>query len=136
MRRVLVVVMLGACGRIGFESLPAEIASDGPSAASDGPSIASDGSSDAITWVKSFVQRSEAAGTMDTFTAQADHAGDAFLLHVACNTTGEPTGVTVSTTPAWSITMRDLYRSAEYRRGCGRRASGPSLLTRSRRNSW
>ena len=106
-RGALLCVLAVACGRIGFDALPGT--SDGRTSdgrTSDGGLPGDSGGAAAIAWVQSFAQRLAINASSDTFTAQAEHVGDALVLHVSCNSslTGS-SSVEVAATPTWSATM-------------------------------
>ena len=86
--RVLVLILAGACGRIGFD----DVGADG-----DG------GAGGSITWVQTFVSHAVLSGssTTDTFTGSALHAGDAIIVHVFCQD-ATPTAVAIDA-PGWSF---------------------------------
>jgi hypothetical protein len=90
--RVVACAVVAACGRVGFDPV-----GDAARDASTGP---------ALRWVGPFVQHVFHSPTtnVDTFTAQAQAAGDAVALHVECDsTTLAATGVTVTGPPGWSF---------------------------------
>jgi hypothetical protein len=80
-------VSLVACGRIGFDAVPTDGTVD-----------------DAAVWVGSFVTTGTASGTTDTFTARAQHVGDAVVVHGYCYSTARPTAVSL-TSPGWSFAL-------------------------------
>jgi hypothetical protein len=88
------LVGVAACGRIGLDAT-----------ARDGGAGSSDASSETparIAWVNSFVAKSNPAGTQDAFAITATAAGQAFVLHVECDSM-VPTTVT-ATAPGWTFT--------------------------------
>ena len=76
-----------ACGRLGFEARRA-----------DAPL----GDDEPVAHVGSFVGHTAPAGLVDTFSAAAARAGDAILIHVFCETTAQPTAVSISA-PGWTL---------------------------------
>jgi hypothetical protein len=94
----LVLAMLGACGRIGF---------DGPTAAGGDSAPSNDAASDAstsgIAFVGSPIQHTGTMGATDTATFNATRANDALLFLVACAGSQLPTSVALSA-PGWTFT--------------------------------
>jgi hypothetical protein len=90
------IVAVAACGRVGFEPTV------GDGAAGDGAHDVST-TPGAIAWLGSFVQQSNTSGTQDSFVVTAGAAGEAFLLHVECDTASAAT-VTV-TAAGWTFTQ-------------------------------
>lgn len=97
MGRLLLLCLLVACGRLGFDD-----ASHGSGSAAD---ASADGStiSDAIAFVASPIQHTGPKAAVDTVMFQATHAGDALLILVACASAQQPTAVTLSA-PNWAFT--------------------------------
>jgi hypothetical protein len=81
--------LVAACGRLQFERHSDAVAGSG----SDGRPPVSH-----IAYTGVFVQRNVAAGSTDSFIAQARAAGDAVVIQVACSGPEVPTGVSVSAT--------------------------------------
>jgi len=89
------LVLLAACGRIGFADHAAADAVVATDAAPDAMADAS--SAVTITYLGPFAQRHPGAGvTTDTFTAQAKAAGDVIPMMVGCGSSTRPTGVTMT----------------------------------------
>jgi hypothetical protein len=91
----MLVCALAGCGRLGFASRNAGT-NDGSSA--DTATAAS------VSYVGVVIaQQGVATGTVDSFAAQAQQAGDLFVLAVECDN-GGPTSVTVDA-PGWSVAV-------------------------------
>ncbi|HTL34882.1 MAG TPA: hypothetical protein VL326_17255 [Kofleriaceae bacterium] len=83
---------IAACGRVSFE----EDRRGGDAASDDAPP-------GSVAYVKPFAQRHPGAGATDSFMAQADAAGNAIAMQVACADPTVPT-VTVSS-PGWTFSQ-------------------------------
>jgi len=89
------LLLLAACGRIGFAdhaATDAVVATDGaPDATADATSAVT------ITYAGPFAERHPGGGiTTDTFTATAKAAGDVIPMQLGCGSSTKPTGVTIS----------------------------------------
>lgn len=96
MGRCLLLV-LTACGRIGFDSSSGLPSGDGGSGGSG------DGSTSAISYVQPILQHLGTSGASETFPIQAMHAGDAVVMMVGCAGSNAPTAIVVSA-PGWVFT--------------------------------
>jgi hypothetical protein len=97
--RCAAVLLTGliACGRIGFDDVSDGGIGDGARSGGDGVAPGQ------VTWVKTFVQHAgTATSSLDIFTGQAAHVGDAVVLEVFCTTGSSPLGVSV-TGSGWSF---------------------------------
>jgi hypothetical protein len=106
-RLFLLCLVVGACGRLGFEPAAHDgsaVASIDTSAASDATDDGADGANAAaIAFVGSPIQHTGPMGASDTVTLQATNAGDALVFLVACAGSQTPTGVTIAA-PNWAFT--------------------------------
>jgi hypothetical protein len=127
MRSCLLVLMMCACGRIGFD------ASTGTADASGEP----DGPPGMAAYVGSFVAQTNLSGaSSDTFTMAAQHAGDAMLLHVFCETGTTPAMVTIAGTSGWTWTMLTSLGSASSFRGAAFGAVAPDTASATFTVTW
>ncbi len=60
---------------------------------------------DTVRWVKVFTTGGVTGTTTDTFTARADRAGDAILIHAYCGGPGAPPSGASITATGWSFAM-------------------------------
>jgi len=91
------LLLLTACGRIGFDSSGVAPTGDSTSGGSG------DGSTSAIAYVQPIVQHLGTSGASESFPLQAMHAGDAIVMMVGCAGSNAPTGVVLSA-PGWVFT--------------------------------
>ena len=118
MRAALLLVLV-ACGRIGFDSRGGALADANRDAAGDdgnGDDASGDGTVDALTspivHVGPFAQRNAGAGTQDSFTANAMFAGDVIAISVTCATAGlDPSSVIVDAA-GWQFSALDTPTGA------------------------
>ena len=83
--RAAALVVVASCGRLDFDPLV------------DGGGVAKQ----PIAWVGTFVQLQLTTPTTITFTGQAHAAGNAVLIHVACDAAARPTPT--ASAPGWTF---------------------------------
>jgi hypothetical protein len=102
LRSLCAFLVISGCGRIHFDEIHGML---DDAATRD---VATGDGSGAVAAVKSFVGRgNNSGGLTDSFVAQAEHAGDAIVIHATCSvTSGTATGVIV-TAPNWTLVQLD-----------------------------